>query len=158
LSNDRGSKLQHYFKNIGVRSFIQTGAPALSFIWRRHFAGCFAKFVFTTFFSNLAMALSASLLVRAKYLSRISWARRKLCPVIATISGTVQPASASIVTVMPHGQRSNLVTRKSRRDRARDGHIADETLSAFGTQRTLNSCYWPTSIYGYPAFGVTVVA
>ena len=30
LSNDRGSKLQHYFKNIGVRSFIQTGAPALS--------------------------------------------------------------------------------------------------------------------------------
>jgi len=29
-------------------------------------------------FSNLAMALFASLLVRAKYLSRMSWARRKL--------------------------------------------------------------------------------
>jgi hypothetical protein len=46
-------------------------------------------------FSNFAIALSASLLVRAKYLSKISWARRKLCPVIAAISGTVQPASAS---------------------------------------------------------------
>ena len=47
------------------------------------------------------MAFSASLLVRDKYLSRISWARRKLYPVMAAISGTVHLASASIVTVVP---------------------------------------------------------
>jgi hypothetical protein len=48
-------------------------------------------------FSNFAMALSASLLVRAKY-SRISWARRSVWPVMDTISGRVQFALASMVT------------------------------------------------------------
>ena len=51
--------------------------------------------------SNFAIALSASLLIRARYLSRMSCARRSLWPVIETISGSVQPASANIVTVVP---------------------------------------------------------
>jgi hypothetical protein len=38
-------------------------------------------------FSSFAMALSASLLVRARYLSRISWARLSVWPVTDTISG-----------------------------------------------------------------------
>src|SRR5947209_6372693 len=64
------------------------------------FAGRFAKSVSKTF-SNLAIALSASWLVRARYLSRISCARRKLWPVIVTISPMLHPARNSIVTVVP---------------------------------------------------------
>jgi len=52
-------------------------------------------------FSNFAIALSAGLLVRARYLSRMSCTRRSVWPVIETISGSVQPASANIVTVVP---------------------------------------------------------
>src|SRR6516165_5562942 len=72
----------------------------LAFIQHPHFAARFAESVAVTF-SNFAIALSASLLVLARYLSRMSCARRSVWPVIETISGNVQPASASIVTVVP---------------------------------------------------------
>jgi len=41
--------------------------------------------------------------------------------------------------VCQHGQRSNLVTRKSRRDCACDRHIADETLLAWGSEMQMSA-------------------
>ena len=48
--------------------------------------------------SNLAIALSANLLVRAKHLSGMSRRRRR--PVIATIAGRVQQACAILITLL----------------------------------------------------------
>jgi hypothetical protein len=71
----------------------------LAAVWSMRFAGHFAKSA-SMMFSNFAMALSASLLVRARYLSRISWARRSVWPVMDTISARLQPCPGK------HGDRS----------------------------------------------------
>src|SRR6516165_841749 len=66
------TKWQRDFNHIGVRSFIPTGAPLLNDSWPLLFCSPFCKFCLHDVLFKFAMAFSASLLVRDKYLSRIS--------------------------------------------------------------------------------------
>ena len=81
------------FESLRARHYLRSEALA-------RFAARIAEFVSISF-SNLAIALAASLPVLARYLSRIRCAVRSECPAMLAISGTAHPASASIVTVAP---------------------------------------------------------
>ena len=72
------------FESLRARHYLRSEAIG-------RFAARFAEFVSISF-SNLAIALAASLPVLARYLSRIRCAVRSECLVMLAISGTVQPA------------------------------------------------------------------
>src|SRR5262249_31102691 len=75
--------------------------PILSGIHHRHFTVRFTVCVHALPRSSLAIAASASVPVRARYLSRMVPTSRIECPVMAAISAALHSASASRVTAVP---------------------------------------------------------